>query len=807
MGGKSLRIHLPGLRVGPSPKNLHKNTESPGNTPEKIKNQTSDLHRRHADSSKVSKRNRNSKGHNPLPLTKPGVPHKLGKICTNPKQDNGLPRNKNRLRGNDFLDPKPKDQRTNLPLPKSHSVPKNITKEPSQHHWQTQGNSPSILTSPPSSKISPKSSEGKSEVEIIRITDSPVHRSPTRTKVVEGEPINLQCTGETTENPTPRNDCSIRRSRGPTGGMGSSYPGNDNWRGLDPPREETPHQYTRNDGSRNGHQNIYQGENGEVYSPASGQYDSPPLHPQNGGNKKCYTNRNNEKDLGIPSIQWDHTYCGIHPLKTEQISRLGITEHTGFQRVETKTSNISKGLPHARETPNRPLCISGISPTTQVYELEDGPKQRSSKCTTTGLESNVPICIPPIQPDRPDTEKGPKTQNTDDPYNPNLGSSTLVPPTSGNGHTQPNHPTTHRRAIIKPTGNDPPTTKKWNPKTRGMADLRRRMQNSGLSKSASRLIINSRSAGTRSNYNTAWEKFSSWCHQQQVDPFRCSLNCILNYLAHLFDTKKAYRTINNYRSAISSLHEPIDGLPAGQHPKVKALLKGISKERPPLPKYSFVWDVEQVLQYIKNNMQNNNELTPKDLTQKLICLMGLTAISRGSELHALSLKGICKINNSYEMFPIGNLKHSKQGKSNPPISFHAFSQDRSLCPVECIDKYLSLTQQWRGNLTREQKDSFWLSFAPPHKPVSKSTITRWIMSLLGKAGIDTKTFKSHSLRSASSSKVSKAGLTTTDILKRGNWKGISVWEKHYHNDIVTPSERYSTTLLNSVQQGKALNEA
>eukprot|EP00794_Sanderia_malayensis_P004487 gene4487-5082_t len=218
--------------------------------------------------------------------------------------------------------------------------------------------------------------------------------------------------------------------------------------------------------------------------------------------------------------------------------------------------------------------------------------------------------------------------------------------------TQPNNPTTNRETTIEPTGNNSPTTGKQNSKTSGMADLSKRMQNSGLSKSASRLIVNSRSIGTRSNYNTAWEMFSSWCHQQQVDPFRCSIN-------------------------------------SGQHPKVKALLKGISKERPPLPKYSFVWD------------------------------------------------------------------------------------DRSLCPVECIDKYLDISQQWRQNLTAEQKDSFWLSFSPPRKQVSKSTITRWIMSLLGRAGIDTKTFKSHSLRSASSSKVSKAGLPATDILKRGNWKGIS----------------------------------
>ena len=376
----------------------------------------------------------------------------------------------------------------------------------------------------------------------------------------------------------------------------------------------------------------------------------------------------------------------------------------------------------------------------------------------------------------------------------------MVPSASRHGSAQPHYAASKGTTSFKSMGTNSSPVGKQNIKTSGMAHFREELQSSGISKSSSRLIVCARTSGTRSNYNTAWEKFSSWCDQQEIDPFHCSINYVLNFLAHLFDTKKEYRTINNYRSAISALHEPIDGLTVGQHPRVKALLKGISKERPPLPKYSFVWDVGQVLQYMKSTMPNNNELTPKDLTQKLVSLMGLTAFSRGSELHALSIRGICKANNSYKIFPSGNLKHSKQGKANQPILFHGFPKDISLCPVSCIDAYLNITKPWREKLTSDQKDLFWLSFAPPHKPVSKSTITRWILSLLGRAGIDTNTFKSHSLRSASSSKVSKAGLTTKDVLERGNWKGTSVWEKHYHKNIATSSERYTTCLLNTVQQ-------
>ena len=285
----------------------------------------------------------------------------------------------------------------------------------------------------------------------------------------------------------------------------------------------------------------------------------------------------------------------------------------------------------------------------------------------------------------------------------------MVPSTSRHGSGQPHYAASKGTTSFKSMGTNSSPVGKQNIKTSSMAHFREELQSSGISKSASRLIVCARTSGTRSNYNTAWEKFSSWCDQQEIDQFHCSINYVLNFLAHLFDTKKEYRTINNYRSAISAVHEPIDDLPVGQHPRVKALLKGISKERPPLLKYSSVWDVGQVLQYMKSTMPNNNELTPKDLTQKLVSLMGLTALSRGSELHALSIRGICSANNSYEIFPSGNLKHSKQGKANQPILFHGFPKDISLCPVLCIDAYLNITKPWREKLASDQKDLFWLS--------------------------------------------------------------------------------------------------
>ena len=151
---------------------------------------------------------------------------------------------------------------------------------------------------------------------------------------------------------------------------------------------------------------------------------------------------------------------------------------------------------------------------------------------------------------------------------------------------------------------------------------------------------------------------------KQIDPFHCSLDTILNYLANLFSQNYEYRTINNHRSAISAFHENIEGYKIGTHPKVIALLKGVSNERPPRPRYTSVWDVELVLLQIKK-MSPYAKLNAKELTLKLTMLLAQTATTRSSELKNLDIKFMTRSNQEYK-FQLGEtVKHSKQGKIPP----------------------------------------------------------------------------------------------------------------------------------------------
>ena len=87
--------------------------------------------------------------------------------------------------------------------------------------------------------------------------------------------------------------------------------------------------------------------------------------------------------------------------------------------------------------------------------------------------------------------------------------------------------------------------------------------------------------------------WASRCDKQQVDVFPCDVKNILDYLAFFFEKKNEYRTIWYHRSAISAFHDYVHGKPVGQHPEVCALVSGIFNNRPPQPRYMFVWSVNQ----------------------------------------------------------------------------------------------------------------------------------------------------------------------------------------------------------------------
>ena len=122
--------------------------------------------------------------------------------------------------------------------------------------------------------------------------------------------------------------------------------------------------------------------------------------------------------------------------------------------------------------------------------------------------------------------------------------------------------------------------------------------------------------------------------------------------------------------------------------------------------------------------------------------------------------------------------------------FPAFPHNDKLCPVETLRAYEKRTEAFR-----EHTSKLFIATIKPHQPVSSSTIARWLKTMLSKAGINTDTFKAHSVRSASVTAAANAGITTNDILKAANWSTASVFQKFYYKP--TGDTVFGSTVLST----------
>ena len=144
----------------------------------------------------------------------------------------------------------------------------------------------------------------------------------------------------------------------------------------------------------------------------------------------------------------------------------------------------------------------------------------------------------------------------------------------------------------------------------------------GLSNTATRLLSSATRQSTSKSYNCAWSKWSSWCNRRKINLISAAIKDILTFLSDQFDNNLQYRTVNVFRSAISSIHPWIEGKPVGQHPLVTRLMKGIANERPPKPRYTTTWDVRKVTTYLSASGENKI-LSLQLLTKKLLMLLAL----------------------------------------------------------------------------------------------------------------------------------------------------------------------------------------
>lgn len=143
---------------------------------------------------------------------------------------------------------------------------------------------------------------------------------------------------------------------------------------------------------------------------------------------------------------------------------------------------------------------------------------------------------------------------------------------------------------------------------------------------------------------------------------------------------------------------------------------------------------------------------------------------------------------SYEIVIFTKLKSTKPGDSTVLV-LPKFS-DNELCVVSTLTHYLTVTEDLR------QDEKLFVCTRPPHRAATRDTLSRWLKTVLFKAGIDVNIYSAHSFRHSSTSKANDRGACIDSIFKAAGWCNNSkIFAKHYRRPIIDRHE-FANAVMN-----------
>ena len=283
---------------------------------------------------------------------------------------------------------------------------------------------------------------------------------------------------------------------------------------------------------------------------------------------------------------------------------------------------------------------------------------------------------------------------------------------------------------------------------------------------------------TRKQYISYIRRWIHFCHRQSTDPLQTHVGEILDFLTNLMESGIGYSAINTAKCAIGSYALFQGGQSLKDNQMVARFMKGVFNLKPPRPRYSDIWDVGKVLDYIRS-IPVDTDISLQDLTLKLCMLILLLSAQRVQTLHLLRIDNLDLQEDSARFTVTGLLKQSRPGNCGVTICLNEYPFDKRLCVVQTLRLYLTKT----GSLRGEEKRLF-ISYKRPHRAVSKDTIARWAKEGLSRSGINIAKYKPHSTSAASTSAAEARHVPICDIMLMAGWSSENTFRPYYNKPLI-----------------------
>ena len=232
--------------------------------------------------------------------------------------------------------------------------------------------------------------------------------------------------------------------------------------------------------------------------------------------------------------------------------------------------------------------------------------------------------------------------------------------------------------------------------TDGCKGIRRTLREQCISRRATNIMLAAWKPGTHKQYNNYIQKWYKFCTKRKIDRLQPNVHEVLDFLTDLYDSGLSYSAINTARSALSQIIFYNKGAcTIGAHPFVIKFMKGVFNLRPPVPRYTVMWDVGKLLKKIRK-LSPLSSLSLKELTLKTVTLVAVVLAVRAQTIVALNVKNMAVKADKFCFVLDTSLKQSRPGYKAPLIEVESYS-DKRLCVYQTMTEYLERTNSLRGS--------------------------------------------------------------------------------------------------------------
>ena len=283
-------------------------------------------------------------------------------------------------------------------------------------------------------------------------------------------------------------------------------------------------------------------------------------------------------------------------------------------------------------------------------------------------------------------------------------------------------------------------------------------------------LQSSKAMNTVRAYKSDFKDFGLFCVQNGFKNLPSDPKIVSLYLTHLSTKEVKLSTIKRRLVSIGVIHKMKGHYLDTKHPVIVENLMGIKRRKGTVQKGKkpiLINDLKKILKVIDE--QNIQDI--KKLRDKSIILIGFSGGFRRNEIVSLDYEDLDFVHEGLKI----TVKRSKTDQfGEGSIKALPYFEDSVYCPVTILQRWLNISKINKGSLFRRFSKGSKLT----NDRLTDQTVALLIKDYLNIAGIDSKNYSGHSLRSGFATSAAESGAEERSIMAMTGHKSTEMVRRY-----------------------------